>query len=85
MLKMFEASPITRALCVAAQFGMTPFLALTYAIIRVRCIDSLATLKRRPSDGQASAASPARVRRDLVEHAGTTTWSKRQLPRHEAP
>ena len=31
-LKMFEASPITRALCVAAQFGMTPFLALTYAI-----------------------------------------------------
>jgi hypothetical protein len=31
-LKMFEASPITRALCVAAQFGMTPFLALTYAV-----------------------------------------------------
>ena len=31
-LKMFEASPITRALCVAAQFGMTPFLALTYAL-----------------------------------------------------
>lgn len=31
-LKMFEASPITRALCVAAQFGMTPFLVLTYAI-----------------------------------------------------
>ena len=31
-LKMFEASPVTRALCVAAQFGMTPFLALTYAV-----------------------------------------------------
>ena len=37
-LKMFEASPITRALCVAAQFGMRPSSRSPTRFIRVRCI-----------------------------------------------
>eukprot|EP00565_Helicotheca_tamesis_P003366 CAMPEP_0185729140 /NCGR_PEP_ID=MMETSP1171-20130828/4489_1 /TAXON_ID=374046 /ORGANISM="Helicotheca tamensis, Strain CCMP826" /LENGTH=291 /DNA_ID=CAMNT_0028397917 /DNA_START=277 /DNA_END=1152 /DNA_ORIENTATION=+ len=31
-LKMFEANPVTRALVIAAQVSMTPFLMMTYAI-----------------------------------------------------
>merc|ERR1711939_1222011 len=48
-LKMFEASPITRALCVAAQFGMTPFSRSLTRSIPVRCTVSSATSRRQLS------------------------------------
>merc|ERR1711924_285408 len=88
-LNMFEASPITRALCVAAQFGMTPFLALTYAVhpgSMHRFVGSLRRqlsrptrtwCRKRPLRAQNSTTSgKIYLRRASVLHTGSSTTTR---------